>query len=66
MSPIILSLVFALMAGALFYTEQHDSSFNAQTLSSGWFAIGMMLRITLIIVMVVLLAISMTALFRVS
>jgi|GEM_PF-3799736 len=61
MNYFLLSVAFAFMAGTLFYSEQTDRSFNAQTVSTGWFAAGLMVRITVMIVMVVLIAVSISA-----
>lgn len=62
MNLLTLTIAFSFMAGLLFYQEQTDRSFNTRTISSGWLAAGLMLRITLLIVMVVLICYSLSTL----
>lgn len=62
MFAVTLTIAVTCMAGLLFYQEQHDSSLNAEMISSGWFALGLMLRIILAIVMLVLITLSIAAL----
>jgi hypothetical protein len=58
MNLLTLTIAFAFITGVLFYQEQTDRSLNAHTISAGWMAAGLIVRITLLIVMVVLIGYS--------
>jgi hypothetical protein len=62
MNLFVLSVTFAVMAGLLFYSEQTDTRFNTRTISSGWLIMGLLVRMTLMIVMLVLLAVGLSTL----
>ena len=62
MMLLTLTIAFAFMSGVLLYAEQRDSTANIQSIGGGVLAFGLMVRITLLIVMLVLMAFSLTAL----
>lgn len=53
------TIAFTFMAGVLFYQEQTDRSLTTDTISAGWLAAGLVLRISLLIVMIVLLCLNL-------
>lgn len=57
-----LTIAFACMSGMLLHAEQRDAASNMQSLAGGALAFGLMVRITLLIVMLVLMAFSLTGL----
>jgi len=57
-----LTIAFAFMSGVLLYAEQRDTSTSLQSIGGGVLAFGLMVRITLLIVMLVLMAFSLVGL----
>ena len=62
MMLLTLTIAFAFMSGVLLYAEQRDSTAHIQSIGGGVLAFGLMVRITLLIVMLVLMAFSLTTL----
>lgn len=62
MMLLTLTIAFAFMVGMLLYAEQRDSMANLQSIRGGVLAFGLMVRITLLVVMLVLMAFSLTGL----
>lgn len=62
MMLLTLTIAFACMSGMLLYAEQRDTSANIAGIGGGVLAFGLMVRVTLLIVMLVLMAFSLTGL----
>lgn len=62
MNSVVLAMVCMFMAGTLFFSEHTERSISVQTASSGWFALGLLIRMMLVVVLIVLLSYCLSGL----